>query len=133
MQIIFILFFTSLLGIIVMIGRKMRLAQNGLIARFEDSHPLIPDVEKVKELLYSNSRKAGYLALVGMIRLHLKSSKLAKQKYGELKMSVKNKLMKEPGSEFGNTGTEASGFLKLISDYKHKVRRLKRKIHEEEK
>jgi len=132
MQTIFILFFASLLGIIIMVGRKMKLVQNGSELQLEESHPLVPDIEKAKELLYKNSRKASYFALETALRLHIKSSKLAKQKYSELKMKVKNKLMKEPNGE-ASMNADASGFLKMISDYKHKVRRLKRKIHEEEK
>lgn len=110
----------------------MKLAESAAMGTWGEAHPLLEDVEKLKDLIYHHSRKAGYKALVSAIRLHVKSSKVAKQKYSELKMTVKNKLMKEPG-EFANGSSEASGFIKMISDYKRKVRRIKRKIHEEEK
>ena len=132
MQIIFFLFWGSLLGIIIMIGRKMRRALEGAAANLEEDHPLVPELQKIKDLAHRTARRLGYLSLVLLIRLHFKSSKLLREQYSEFKTKVKNRLMKEPGNEPGNSAP-SSKFLKIVSEYKHKVRRIKHRIREEER
>ncbi|MCE9549198.1 hypothetical protein K8Q98_02255 [Candidatus Nomurabacteria bacterium] len=134
MYILFTLFFVSLVGIILMIGRKLVLVRDGQNIEMEYAHPFVPDLEKIKELLNKSTKKYGYLSLVLIIRTHIRSSKFLKQKYEEIKTKVKDIHLKNVTqlTDDGLKTQEVSGFLKMISDYKHKIRTIKHKIKKEE-
>ncbi len=133
MYILLILFFISLTGIVVMIGRKWKLASNGQIVAKEFTHPFVPDLERIKYLVLENTKRGARLGVIIMLRLHIRSSNVVKNKYGEIKAKVRN-ISRKNNLRGTSSGTnEVSRFLKMISDYKHKIREIKHKIHEEEK
>ena len=117
-----------------MIGRKITMIRNGQIISSPYFHPLVPDIQKIKYSINENAKKIGYLSLVLIIRLYVRSSKFLKQRYEEAKIKVKNKFTKKAEGLNGEPTEEyqVSGFLKMISEYKHKIRNIKHKIHEEE-
>jgi len=131
MYFLLILFFTSLLGITIMIGRKLVLLRNGHILHKEETLFKAPFFEEWKHLTIKNIKKHGYAGLVATIRFYIQSSNLLKNKYQEAKIKIKNIRAKNLNSDSGEK-REVSKFLKMISEYKHKIREIKHKIREEE-
>ena len=131
MYFLLILFFVSFFGIIIMIGRKLVLLRNGQVLAREEILFGIPHIEKVKDLFIKNLKKYGHISLVMTIRSYVRSTNLLKNKYGEIKIKIRDMTQK---SLHGNSSekTEVSKFLKMILDYKRKIREIKHKIHEEE-
>lgn len=109
-----------------MIGRKLVMVQNGdVISReaisFEPSY-----LEELKNVFLENTKKYSYVGLVLIIRLYVRFTNFLKSRYQEIKNSfLKNDIEGEK--------KEISKFLKIISDYKQRIRRIKHKIREEEK
>ncbi|MEK7572629.1 MAG: hypothetical protein AAB493_02105 [Patescibacteria group bacterium] len=128
-----ILFFISLSGIVLMIGKKLIFAD---IKKGEDAEKFILEtfnLDEIKHIAISNVKKYGFIALVIILRFSIKSSHFLKSGYGEIKNKmrsvIKNYLThkeKEPKEK------EASNFLKMVLDYKNKIRKIKHKIKEEE-
>ena len=132
MSILLILFFTSFFGIIIMIGRKLVLLQNGQTLEREEVSFKIPHLEKIKHLTVKNMRKYGHMSLVTTLRFYVRSMNLLKNKYEETKIKIKNFNTRKDSNGNGAEKVEVSKFLKMISEYKHKIRAIKQKIHEEE-
>ena len=135
MYILLILFFASLLGIIIMIGRKLALTPNGQILKKEYAHPFVPDFQKIKHTAFENIKKYGHLSLVEILRFHIRATNFFKYQYNKAKDKIKNIRIKRQLKNGSGNGevAEASKFLKMISDYKRKIREIKHKIHEEER
>jgi|SRR6185369_10346841 len=123
------LFFISLVGIIVMIGRKVVKLQNGQVVLHQENFSQAPVIEELKEFTIKSLKKHSYAGLVGTIRIYVKTSNILKIWYQGLKVKVVKMLTK---NKEGEEEREVSGFLKMMSDYKKKIRRIKRKIKEEE-
>ena len=124
-----ILFFVSLLGIAFMIGRKLLALENVPIEPKEEIFLEIPYIEEWQHLTAKNIKKHGYDALVGTIRLYVRSSNFIKNKYENIITEIENKR-KEHIIKRGKK--EVSRFLKTVSDYKRKVREIKHRVVEEE-
>ena len=124
---ILILFFGSLMGIIFMIGRKLVLLKNGRVSPSAEITFEIPYLKEAKHLTLKNIKKHGYSGLVGTIRLYVKSSNFVKNKYREVKVKIID-LSKSRSKTSSADKQEISKFLKIISDYKHKIREIKHKI-----
>jgi len=129
MYILLILFFGSLVGIAVMIGRKLALLQNGQITGREETIFKVPSLEEWKYLTVKNAKKHGYAGLVATIRMYVLSVNFLKKKLEDLKIKVKNMRGRKLNEE---ENREVSGFLKMISEYKQKIRDIKEKVKEEE-
>jgi hypothetical protein len=123
------LFFGSLLGIIFMVGRKLVLLQNGQVLHREEIVIGAPSLEKWKHLTITSVKKHGYTGLVATIRFYVRSTNFLKNKYQEVKTKVKSINGKKLREE---EKREVSGFLKMISEYKQKIRNIKDKVKEEE-
>ncbi|MDP2789485.1 MAG: hypothetical protein Q8O46_05630 [bacterium] len=134
MYITLILFFTSLLGIILMIGQKLVLLRNGMTVNVEHFHPFTPDFMKIKYLTKKGLQRGGYLALVAVLRFNIRLSNLIKSQYQEIKNAIKETIHKKIQSEnkMKLEGHEVSRFLKMMSEYKSKIRNIKQKIRKEE-
>lgn len=132
MYILLILFSASLIGIIVMIGRKLELAKNGQIPESYYSHPFIPDIQKIKYLTFRSLKKYGHLGLVTTIRYYIRSTNFLKNKYQEIKTKVKNLNIKSNHNGNLPEKVEENKFLKMISEYKNKIRKIKHRVIEEE-
>ncbi len=136
MNILLILFLLSLSLIAAMIGRKLMIIRRGdtITLHHEDVLFEIPYIKEVKTITAKNARKYGYLGLVATIRLYLRSTSLVKYFYRDTKVKIKDVIEKNknrlPLSARENQ--EISKFLKSISDYKGKIKKIKYKIKEEE-
>jgi hypothetical protein len=112
-----------------MIGRKLVLLQNGQALHGEEIVVGAQSLEKWKHLTITGVKKHGYTGLVAIIRFYIRSTNFLKNKYQELKTKVKSisgKKLKEEEKR------EVSGFLKMISEYKQKIRSIKERVKEEE-
>jgi len=130
----FIFFFLSLAGIIVMIGRELVLIKNGQVIRVEHSHPFVGDIQKIKHLTFKKSKKFGYAILFVTLRFFIKSSNFIKTKSIILIEKIKDKVKKK-NNILNNETTEkkeVSGYLKVISEYRQKIKKIKHIIKEEE-
>lgn len=128
MTYLLLIFFISFLSITVMFGRKLSLVKNGKIKEASTLSPETYYTEKIKHLTLKKIKQYGYAGLVIIMRLYFRSKNLLKSKYEELKNRIK---------KIGENKTEvreedASKFLKVVSDYKQKIRNLKHQIKEEE-
>lgn len=127
-------FFISLAGITGLISRKLIFSTNNRINQEHDFAIDVPDLDEVKKIASKNTKKLGYILLVLTIRTYLLSQDLIKKQY----KVIKNKLEERRIKRMAKTGKivmsnrEPSKFLKIISDYKKKVEKIKSKIKEEE-
>lgn len=133
---VLILFFLSLAGIIFMIGKKLILLKEGQLTVRENFEIEVPNFQEVKYIAVKNTKKHGYIILVESIRFSIKSSSFLKHVFKKLTNKInsiikKYILKKEKEEEI--KVREVSGFLKMISDYKQKIRKIKHQIKEEEK
>ncbi|OGI94552.1 hypothetical protein A3A03_02105 [Candidatus Nomurabacteria bacterium RIFCSPLOWO2_01_FULL_40_18] len=131
MYLLLILFFASLISIVIMMGRKLFLLQNGQIASSsQDENSFeVPHLEKVKHFTIQNLKKYEHMLLVQILWLYVRSSNFLKSKYQELKIKINNKIKT---NHIGSEKKEISKFLKIIGDYKHKIKEIKHKIRKEE-
>lgn len=132
MYIFLILFFASLISIIVMMGRKLTLVRNGQIVEIYHSHPFVLDFNKVKYRSLKYGKRISYLLLFITIRFYIRFSNFLKSKYTETKVKIKTLNKKSKANGGLGEKVEVSKFLRMISDYKHKIREIKHKIREEE-
>ena len=130
MTTLLILFFISLIGISFMIGKKLVLLRNGNIIHTENVQKLIPDLQTIKYVIHSKTKRGGYIATVIMLKLYIQSSNFFKNTYSKIKIKIQN-LKRNTENTGGKK--EASKFLKMITDYKYKVRNIKKQIEEENK
>ncbi|MFA6520606.1 MAG: hypothetical protein WCT44_03310 [Candidatus Paceibacterota bacterium] len=112
-----------------MIGRKLLLLQNGQILERSEFVLKAPVLEEWKHSTIRGARKHSYNALVATIRFYFRASSLIKNSYQGIKTKIKDLGRKETVE---NEKREISKFLKVISEYKHKIRRIKQKVKEEE-
>jgi len=134
MAIILILFFLSLAGVIFMIGGKLILLKEGRLVA-QESFPIeIPNLQEVKYAVVKGAKKHSYIILVESIRFSIKSSNFLKRMSKKIKDKINGMIRKHIlKKEKEIKVREVSGFLKMISDYKHKIRKIKHQIREEEK
>ena len=128
------LFFISLASIIIMLGRKVMLVRNGYIVVDENvPHPFIPDIHNVKQATFRGLRRTVNIAILVTLRIYVKLVNLAKGQYNKIRLKVISSISQENPDGNGLLKKEANKFLKVVSEYKHKITRMKRNIHEEEK
>jgi len=128
-----ILFFGSLFGITFMIGRKLLMLQNGQVS-YKDSAETFLKAQYFEELKHSaikTIKKHRYTGLVTIVRIYIKSSNFIINKYEQVKIKIKDTYHKRTNHETKEK-REIPKFLKIISEYKHKIREIKHKIKEEE-
>ena len=124
-----ILFFLSLIGISFMIGKKLVLIRNGNATHQEALPRIIPDIQTLKYTARKTTKQGVYIATVVLIRLYVQSGNLVKNVYDRTKTKIQSLRKKDNTTE----NKEVSKFLKMISDYKYKVKHIKRQIEEENK
>jgi len=129
MLILLILFFASLTAIVIMIGRKLAMLKNGQSAIRGEILLDIPYLKELRHVTIKKIQEFGHLGLVAVLRFYIRSINFFKRKYEEFKIIVIS------WSKVNNTNEEKkeiSKFLKIISDYKYKIREIKNKIKREE-
>ena len=130
-------FFLSLVGIIGMLGCKIMHLKNGKVIyteNLEHSHPLAPDFQKIKHLTRRGFKKFGYVALFVILKFFIKFSNFIKIKSQILVQEIKDKFRKKNSDLSGETmgKKEVSKYLKVISEYRQKIRKMRHLIKEEE-
>ncbi|MBI2627514.1 hypothetical protein HYW72_01140 [Candidatus Nomurabacteria bacterium] len=129
MYLLLILFFASLLSIIVMIGRKLAVLEHEQALNHQEVFLEFPYLKEIKNRTVQNVKKYGYAGLVTVLRLYLRFTNFLKDKYKEVKIKIQN--MSRENHRNGEK-KEISRFLKIVLDYKQKIREIKRKIKKEE-
>ena len=124
-----ILFFASLFSIVFMIGRKLIFLKNEEIKNQEEILLELPYLKEVKNVTVAGMRKHGYSLLVAIIRSYIRFIKFLKDRYEGVKIKVKEMKNKKHGN---GEKKEISKFLKVVSDYKQKIREIKHRIRKEE-
>ncbi len=89
----------------------------------------MPYWDEIKHTTIRGIRKYGYYLLVIIVRLYVQSTSFLKEKYREIKQKIKEMVHKK--HENGER-KEISKFLKVIGDYKNKIREITHKIKKEE-
>jgi hypothetical protein len=113
-----------------MIGKKLVVLQNGQILH-RDKILRDSSLEEWKYIAVQNLKKYSYSGLVATIRLYVHFSNFLKIKYQATKVKIKNMYVKKLQKKEARK-PEANKFLKMISEYKYKIRRIKHQIKEEE-
>ncbi|KKR01428.1 MAG: hypothetical protein UT98_C0003G0046 [Candidatus Nomurabacteria bacterium GW2011_GWF2_40_31] len=119
----------SLIGIVIMIGRKLEVVENGQMPDNGYKHPFVGDMQNIKEIITVNTKKYGHLTVVTILRFYIRGTNLLKNSYEKIKIKIDN-IGKDKHAD--GEKKEISKFLKIIGDYKHKIREIKHKIKEEE-
>lgn len=88
-----------------------------------------PFIEEIKYATIKKTKRYGYIILFITVRLYVLSSKFVKDKSKKTVNKIMDKFIKKDGVE-GKTDT--SNFLKMVTDYKHKIKKIHHKIKEEE-
>jgi hypothetical protein len=113
-----------------MIGRKLAVLEHEQIVHTNEEVLFeLPYLKEVKHLTVKGAQKHGYALLVSTLRFYILGADSLKNKYREIRTKIKNKIME---SHTHNEKKEISKFLKIIVEYKHKIRDIKHKIKKEE-
>ena len=122
-------FFLSLIGITFMVGRKLILLKNGNITTTEETTEFL-NIKELKQATFQNIKKYEHIVLVAVVRFYIKTVGLIKIVYKIIKAKIKNIYRKRPKD--GEDKIEVSKFLKVVSEYKQKIREIKHQIKKEE-
>lgn len=131
MYLLLILFFASLIGIVLMVGKKLALLKSGHIEERSGTPFGAQYLEELKQTTLRNIKKHGYAGLVATIRLYVQSSNFTKAKLDELTLRLKN-MRRKGAVETEAEKQEVNNFLQMVSEYKRKIREIKHKITKEE-
>lgn len=118
-----------MLGIMIVLGRKVALIRDGVIALNKEEHPLLPDLIKIRNLLMYTLKRLGYILVVVSLRIYFKFVNLIKSAWENIKAKVKSKL--EHNIDPSNP-PQASVFLQKMSEYKMRIHSIKHRIKTEE-
>ncbi len=113
-----------------MVGRKLVLLKNGNITTTEESEIELINLKELKQSVFQTIKKYEHGVLVAIVRFYIKTVGLIKILYKIIKSKIKNIFRKK--HKDGSEKTEVSKFLKVVSEYKRKIREIKHQIKEEE-
>ncbi len=132
MTYVLILFFISLAGIAIMLGRRVSLIRNGKITIEHDASPLVPPAHEVKYVIVQNLKKGILILTAIILRISIRSSIYAKTAGTYIAKKIHERFTRHSANN-PEVKKGVSSFLKIVSEYKHKLKTLKKKIKEEEK
>jgi len=119
-----------------MIGRKLLLlnhmGENHIHNVAETFILEILDFDKIKHSIIKNGKKLGHATIWIILRTYLISSNFINRKTKELIGKIKNKFNKHNHIDGLEEKKEVSKYIKIISEYRQKIRHIKHKIKEEE-
>ena len=130
MYLLLISFFLSLIGIIFMVGRKLVLLKNGNITTTEENETEFLNLKELKQVTFQNIRKYEHIVLVTVLRFYIRSLNFLKVAYEKIETKIKN--IRRKRQKDSSEKVEVSKFLKVVSEYKQRIREIKHRIHEEE-
>ena len=129
MYFLLFLFFASLVSIVFMIGRKLAVVGHDEISKHQELPFELPYLKKIKHITLKGVKKHGYTLVVTSMRIYMKGVSNLKDKYAK----VKNRIIhKNKTGEMSEDKKEVSKFLKIIGEYKQKIRDIKHRIKKEE-
>jgi acetyl-CoA carboxylase beta subunit len=115
-----------------MIGRKLSFID---ISRQKNIENIFKnkeiDLNKIKIITIKNTKKIGLVILVLTLRFSIKTSYLIKNGYKITKNKI-NIIIDKNLQKKENKEKEVSNFLKMVSGYKDRIRKIRHKIKEEE-
>ncbi len=130
-----ILFFLSLTAIIFMIGRKFFILNNieGQHINTEGDNFLseMVDSDKLKKNIIVYGKKTLHTIVWVALRIYIISLNFINKKRKDIILKLKNRFNKNY-KESSQEKKEISGYMKVISEYRQKIRRIKHKIEVEE-
>ncbi len=118
-----------------MLWREMALVKNGKVGSAEHAHPFVPDLEKVKRHGGKFLKKTAHTAIYVSIKSYLLFKRFIKEKSKLIFKKLASLIKKESeniSEEFVKEKKEVSKYLRVISDYRQKIRKVKEEIKEEE-
>ena len=125
-------FFLSLLSILFMIGKKVAWVRDRhIVVKENQTNPLAPDLQKIQNTALDGLKNLGKLVIFTILKIYVKLGNFLKNKYSELKTKIKN-LKNQNQTNSGLLGIETNKFLKVVSEYKNKLSKMKNNIDEEE-
>ena len=130
MNFFIVLFFLSLLGIIFMVGKKLRLILNGQMPSVEQVLLEVPRFEELEKSSGKMMRRLGYFLLVETIRAYVRLIQFLKNTYEKAEKKLAERLNKN--GAVPPTPKEPNRFLKTVALYKRKIGEIKDEIKEEE-
>lgn len=130
MNFFIVLFFVSLLGIVFMVGKKLRLVLSGQISPDQYTPLEMPSFEEVQNNAGEIIRRLSYFLLVESIRGYLRLIQFFKNKYQAVKVKLEERR-RQRGAE-PSLPKEPNRFLKAVALYKHKIGKIKKEIKEKE-
>ena len=111
-----------------MINRRLAFIRQQQIMHHEEVPFELPYLKEAKHMTVKGLKKVGHVGLVSVLRLYFQSINFVKYRSKDLVARIKN-----AESENGNgEKKEISKFLKIVGDYKRKVREIKHRIKREE-
>ena len=130
MNFFIVLFFLSLLGIIFMVGKKLRLILNGQMPPVEQVPFEVPCFEELEKSSGKMMRRLGYFLLVETIRAYVRLIQFLKNTYEKAEKKLAERLNKN--GAVPSTPKEPNRFLNTVALYKRKIGEIKDEIKEEE-
>ena len=132
MYVLLSLFFVSLIGIMFMIGRKHILIQNGYAFEEKDFAPDREYFEDLKSKTSKKLSKISFVLLVIMVRFYVKFSDVIKSGYRWSLEKIRNVVVKKSDDGAIKIKVQKENkFLKVMGQYKKKIRRIKDKVRQE--
>jgi hypothetical protein len=116
-----------------MIWRKLALVKSGQYYIKEDASFEIPYLEEARDIIIKNLKRYEYLSLVIIVKFALQFSNFLKNKSKELSVKIQNIHLKNQSTREIKEKFATSNLLKLIYNYKRKIKRITYKIKQEEK
>jgi len=116
-----------------MIGRKLFLLRKNPTI-FEDRILVeYPNLNELRHIVIKKSSEYGYIILVEIIRFSIRTSKALRHHYKTTKKRVHKIINKRHVQKEESTPKDVSSFLKKVSEYKRKIKKIKNQVIEEEK
>jgi len=119
-----------------MIGRKLVLLNN---MEGHNTHNVtetflseILDFDKIKNTTIKNLRRVEHVLIWIILRTYLVSKNFVNKKSKEIVEKIKTRLNRNRQNHILEEKKEVSKYIKVISDYRQKIRHIKHKIKEEE-
>ncbi len=125
-----ITFFGSLISISALIGKKLLSIKNsGEYYLSKEASFELPYIDEVKHGVKTSIKKLENVILILILRIYMKTTNYFKTTSKKIKKNLRNKILK---NEKHIAQPEVSKFLKMVSDYKVKIKEIKHQIKKEE-
>ena len=132
---VFILFLISLISIsFILIKRASFLRSQEIL--IDHTQPILPDLKEVRYVVLKNAKRYTIILIAIILRGSIRTSIFVKQKSKEFASKFKKQVTTLKNKAYHPKHTEKiqkeNNFLKAMSEYKTKIKKLKQQIIEEE-